>query len=57
MACIENKEERERENLGFCGKRKNKKVRGRQSDTLMKNMAKDLSDPCVTTQNNNNNNK
>lgn len=27
MACIENKEERGRENLGFCGKRKNKKVK------------------------------
>ena len=27
MACIENKEERGRENLGFCGKRKNKTVK------------------------------
>ena len=27
MACIENKEERGRENFGFCGRRKNKKVK------------------------------
>ena len=27
MTCIENKEERGRENLGFCGWRENKKVK------------------------------
>ena len=34
MACIENIEERGRENLGFCGKSKNKKVKRQKEERI-----------------------